>query len=97
MPPVFAPLVDAARQAGPAFGRRQHSTYLYGSTPRGTARPGVSGHDMLLALRDEPGDTDKAAARRVPARRRYHRRVRGPSRKTKRATLRQTPAHGGRP
>jgi hypothetical protein len=39
-----------------------HSAYLYGSIPRGTALPGVSDLDVLVALRHEPAPTDQAAA-----------------------------------
>ncbi|MGA4877373.1 nucleotidyltransferase [Streptomyces lydicamycinicus] len=42
-----------------------HSSYLYGSVPRGTAVPGVSDLDVLLALRDTPTEADRAAARSV--------------------------------
>ncbi|BDM73217.1 hypothetical protein HEK616_67040 [Streptomyces nigrescens] len=64
--PVFAPVVAALRSriAG-HFGDRLHSSYLFGSIPRGTAVPGVSDLDALLALRDEPTDDDHAAARAV--------------------------------
>jgi hypothetical protein len=67
VPPAFAPVVAAARTAvRETFGpRRLHSAYLYGSVPRGTAVPGVSDLDVLLALRAEPGDGDRAAARRL--------------------------------
>lgn len=67
VPPAFAPVVAAARtEALETFGpRRLHSAYLYGSVPRGTAVPGVSDLDLLLALRAEPGDDDRAAARRL--------------------------------
>jgi hypothetical protein len=67
VPAAFAPVVAAAR-AGitAAFGPgRLHSAYLYGSIPRGTAVPGVSDLDVLLALHDEPADADHAAARRL--------------------------------
>jgi hypothetical protein len=61
---VFAPVVTAARaQISEAFGRaRLHSAYLYGSIPRGTAIPGRSDLDLLLALRDAPSPADRAAA-----------------------------------
>lgn len=67
VPPAFGPLVAAARaRVGGTFdGERLHSAYLYGSVPRGTARLGVSDLDLLLALRDEPTDADRADARRV--------------------------------
>jgi uncharacterized protein len=66
VPSAFAPAVEAAKLAAPAaFGARLHSAYLYGSIPRGTAVPGVSDLDVLLALRGEPGEADQAAARRL--------------------------------
>jgi predicted nucleotidyltransferase len=60
----FAPVVDAARlRIAAAFDRtRLHSAYLYGSIPRGTATPGVSDLDLLLALHTEPGVADRADA-----------------------------------
>ncbi|MFJ1754917.1 nucleotidyltransferase domain-containing protein [Kitasatospora sp. NPDC088134] len=57
---AFAPVVDAARaRIGATFGNgrdggRLHSAYLYGSVPRGTATPGTSDLDLLLALRNHP-------------------------------------------
>ncbi|WP_203779450.1 nucleotidyltransferase domain-containing protein [Actinoplanes philippinensis] len=67
VPAVFGPVVEAARvEVTSAFGaHRLHSAYLYGSIPRGTAIPGVSDLDVLLAFRDEPGDADHARARAV--------------------------------
>ncbi|MFJ4470143.1 nucleotidyltransferase [Streptomyces sp. NPDC089424] len=60
----FRPVVAAARDRLPdVFGERLHSAYLYGSIPRGTARVGRSDLDLLLALRDEPGDADREDAR----------------------------------
>jgi hypothetical protein len=44
---------------------RLHSAYLYGSVPRGTAVPGLSDLDLLLALHDEPTGDDRAIARRL--------------------------------
>ncbi|MBV2357867.1 nucleotidyltransferase domain-containing protein [Streptomyces sp. J2-1] len=62
--PAFHPVLDAVRRRLPAaFGDRLHSAYLYGSIPRGTARPGRSDLDVLIVLRDEPDDTDRAATR----------------------------------
>jgi uncharacterized protein len=46
---------------------RLHSAYLYGSVPRGTATAGVSDLDLLLALRDEPTDADRAHAKLIEA------------------------------
>ncbi|MCB5910936.1 nucleotidyltransferase domain-containing protein [Streptomyces pinistramenti] len=62
--PEFAPVVAAARDGltarfGPAL---LHSVYLYGSIPRGTAVPGVSDVDLLLALHAEPTPEDRAQA-----------------------------------
>ncbi|MGW7053605.1 nucleotidyltransferase domain-containing protein [Streptomyces sp. NPDC054887] len=67
---AFVPVVDACRaQITEVFGStgRLHSAYLYGSIPRGTAVPGVSDADLLLALRDEPTETDRADARAIEA------------------------------
>ncbi|WP_329314189.1 nucleotidyltransferase domain-containing protein [Streptomyces sp. NBC_01278] len=59
----FAPVVAAARERiGAAYGQRLHSAYLYGSVPRGTARPGRSDLDLLLALHHDPGDEDRDTA-----------------------------------
>lgn len=64
VPPAFAPVVAAARERiAAAFGPdRLHSAYLYGSVPRGTAVPGVSDLDLLLALHHEPTAADRADA-----------------------------------
>ncbi|MEU6662560.1 nucleotidyltransferase domain-containing protein [Streptomyces sp. NPDC046821] len=57
----FAPVVAAAQDRLPtAFGPRLSSAYLYGSVPRGTARPGRSDLDLLIALTEEPTDDDRA-------------------------------------
>ncbi|MFF8287876.1 nucleotidyltransferase [Streptomyces sp. NPDC016309] len=63
VPEVFAPVVDAARAGIAAvFGpERLHGAYLYGSVPRGTAVAGVSDLDLLIALRAEPTEADRAA------------------------------------
>ncbi|MET9604068.1 nucleotidyltransferase domain-containing protein [Streptomyces sp. NPDC006512] len=61
--PEFAALVAAARsRISEAYGRRLHSAYLYGSVPRGTARPGRSDLDLLIALHREPTDEDRDTA-----------------------------------
>ncbi|GLX20681.1 nucleotidyltransferase domain-containing protein [Streptomyces lavendulae] len=61
--PEFAGLVAATRaRVAEAYGRRLHSAYLYGSVPRGTARPGRSDLDLLIALHREPGDEDRDTA-----------------------------------
>ncbi|MFJ8473381.1 nucleotidyltransferase [Kitasatospora sp. NPDC094011] len=64
VPAEYAPVVDAARaRIAAAFGpARLHSAYLYGSIPRGTAIPGVSDLDLLLALHRSPTPDDRAAA-----------------------------------
>jgi predicted nucleotidyltransferase len=64
VPEAFAPVVEAARtRIAESFGPSLlHSAYLFGSIPRGTAVPGVSDLDLLLALRREPTDADRAAA-----------------------------------
>ncbi|MFJ8815828.1 nucleotidyltransferase domain-containing protein [Amycolatopsis thermoflava] len=63
----FAPVVEALRAHVAGTFARLHSAYLYGSIPRGTAVPGVSDLDVLLVLRDEPSDADRADARRIEA------------------------------
>lgn len=64
----FRPVVAAARdRLLDVFGARLTSAYLYGSVPRGTARPGRSDLDLLLALRAEPTDADRADARMLDA------------------------------
>lgn len=62
--PEFSPLVEAVRSAVPTvFGPdRLYSAYLYGSIPRGTARPGRSDLDLLLALHHPPTEADRADA-----------------------------------
>ncbi|MFI6878617.1 nucleotidyltransferase domain-containing protein [Streptomyces sp. NPDC050400] len=60
----FRPVVAAARdRLLDVFGARMTGAYLYGSVPRGTARPGRSDLDLLLALRAEPTEADRADAR----------------------------------
>ncbi|MET8542308.1 nucleotidyltransferase domain-containing protein [Kitasatospora sp. NPDC004799] len=69
VPPAFAPVIAAARdRITAAFtSDRLHSAYLYGSIPRGTATPGVSDLDLLLALHHGPTATDRAAAKALEA------------------------------
>nr|BFD83552.1 nucleotidyltransferase domain-containing protein [Streptomyces sp. Xyl84] len=68
MPAVFRPVVEAARhRLSRLYGPRLHSAYLYGSIPRGTARAGRSDLDLLVALHDEPSDTDRQEARALGA------------------------------
>jgi len=64
IPAAFAPVVDAAKAAivDTFSPDRLHGGYLYGSVPRGTAVPGVSDLDVMLALHDEPTGADRAAA-----------------------------------
>lgn len=64
VPDAFRPVVSAVRSRLPdVFGTRLHSAYLYGSVPRGTARPGHSDLDLLVALHTEPAETDREAVR----------------------------------
>ncbi|NEB76258.1 nucleotidyltransferase [Streptomyces sp. SID14478] len=64
----FRPVVAAARdRLLDVFGARMEGAYLYGSVPRGTARPGRSDLDLLLALRAEPTEADRADARTLEA------------------------------
>ncbi|MGP4047119.1 nucleotidyltransferase domain-containing protein [Streptomyces sp. 2A115] len=64
VPRAFRPVVAAARERLlDVFGPRMTSAYLYGSIPRGTARVGRSDLDLLLALREEPTEADRADAR----------------------------------
>ncbi|MFJ6696395.1 nucleotidyltransferase [Streptomyces sp. NPDC091272] len=63
----FRPVVEAlhARVASVFGVDRLHSAYVYGSVPRGTAVPGRSDLDVLLALRAEPTEADRADARSI--------------------------------
>ncbi|PSM41623.1 nucleotidyltransferase [Streptomyces dioscori] len=64
VPTAFRPVVAAARdRVLDVFGGRLHSAYLYGSVPRGSARVGRSDLDLLLVLREEPTEADRADAR----------------------------------
>ncbi|MGH3212666.1 MAG: nucleotidyltransferase domain-containing protein [Trebonia sp.] len=67
VPAAFAPVVAATRAAiRAAFTPdRLHSAYLYGSVPRGTAVPGTSDLDVLVALAGEPTAADRVTARRL--------------------------------
>jgi predicted nucleotidyltransferase len=66
VPPAFRPVVAAARERlRDVLGARLHSAYLYGSVPRGTARVGRSDLDLLVALHEEPTDTDREDLRAV--------------------------------
>lgn len=69
VPEPFAPVVAAAReQITETFASgRLHSAYIYGSIPRGTSVASVSDLDLLLALRNEPTEADRADARTVEA------------------------------
>jgi hypothetical protein len=65
--PEFRPVVAAARREIPRRfpPGRLHSAYVYGSIPRGAARPGRSDLDLMLALRQEPTPADREAAREL--------------------------------
>jgi hypothetical protein len=64
IPTEFRPVVSTARdRLLDVFGARLNSAYLYGSVPRGTARVGRSDLDLLLVLREEPTEEDRADAR----------------------------------
>ncbi|MFF6829395.1 nucleotidyltransferase [Streptomyces longwoodensis] len=66
VPPAFRPVVAAARERlRDVLGARLHSAYLYGSVPRGAARVGRSDLDLLVALHEEPTDTDREDLRAV--------------------------------
>ncbi|MDE1674947.1 nucleotidyltransferase domain-containing protein [Nocardia gipuzkoensis] len=62
--PEFTAVVDHARTliADTFDDTRTHSAYLYGSIPRGTATPGTSDLDLLIALHGEPSDHDQLVA-----------------------------------
>lgn len=60
--PAFAGLVDdLLARSRETFGEDLDSVYLYGSVPRGTARPGVSDLDGQLLLAREVTQADRAA------------------------------------
>jgi predicted nucleotidyltransferase len=67
VPEAFEPVVAAVKaEITAAYPTdRLHSAYLYGSVPRGTAVPGTSDLDVLLALLEEPTDADRATASRL--------------------------------
>lgn len=71
--PVFAPVVAAAREGiaalydMPGPGSRLHGAYLYGSIPRGTARPGRSDLDLMLVFHEPPTQEDREAVRWLEA------------------------------
>lgn len=69
VPAAYARLLDETRnRITAAFpGGRLHSAYVYGSIPRGTARPGRSDLDLLVVLDEPPTAADRAAAARVEA------------------------------
>jgi hypothetical protein len=68
IPAAFRPAVDeAGRWISHSFRHRLHCAYLYGSVPRGTAEPGRSDLDILLVVRSEPTDADRAEADRIEA------------------------------
>ena len=62
-PPAFIPVIEALRTRLPdVFGPRLHSTYLYGSIPRGTATPETSDLDALALLHTPPTPEDRTRA-----------------------------------
>lgn len=64
VPAAFTPVVATlSTRLHEVFGARMHSAYLYGSIPRGTAVPGVSDLDALVALHAAPDPTDHDRAR----------------------------------
>ncbi|MDE3725004.1 nucleotidyltransferase domain-containing protein [Nocardiopsis sp. N85] len=66
--PVFAPVVEAARERiARTYGDALHGAYLYGSVPRGTARPGRSDLDLMLVFHEPPTEGHRAAARLIEA------------------------------
>lgn len=69
IPAAFVPVVDAARAhiTATVGSERLHSAYLYGSIPRGSATPGSSDLDVLLALHGEPTEADRADAAMIEA------------------------------
>ncbi|MGW0967994.1 nucleotidyltransferase [Streptomyces sp. NPDC002516] len=68
VPRAFGPVVAAARERLlDTFGTRLDGAYLYGSIPRGTARVGRSDLDLLLSLRTDPTERDRADARALEA------------------------------
>ncbi|MFE9908372.1 nucleotidyltransferase domain-containing protein [Streptomyces clavifer] len=69
VPGPFVPVVEAARdRIVDTFGAtRLHSAYLYGSIPRGTAIPGVSDLDLLVALHDAPTGAERTAGEEAGA------------------------------
>jgi uncharacterized protein len=64
--PLVAAFVSAAHEAFDGAGL--DSVYLYGSVPRGAARPGVSDLDGQVLLGHEPTSADRARARDVESR-----------------------------
>lgn len=64
--PLVAAYVSAAREAFGDAGL--DSVYVYGSVPRGTARPGVSDLDGQVLLDHEPTPADHATVRTIEAR-----------------------------
>jgi uncharacterized protein len=67
--PEYVPVVATARaRIALTFGpERLHSAYIYGSIPRGTAIPGRSDLDLMLALRREPVPADRSDAAKLEA------------------------------
>ncbi|MGC4755286.1 nucleotidyltransferase domain-containing protein [Micromonospora trifolii] len=67
VPAAFAGVVEAARAriADSFDDGRLHGAYIYGSIPRGTATPGLSDLDLLVALHTEPTEADRTAATKI--------------------------------
>ncbi|QKV90748.1 nucleotidyltransferase [Streptomyces sp. NA02950] len=66
---AFDPVIVAARALITEMfdSTRLHSAYVYGSIPRGAALPGISDLDLLLALRHEPTEADRADTKTIEA------------------------------
>ncbi|MBO0811327.1 MAG: hypothetical protein J2P23_04690 [Microlunatus sp.] len=68
VPDAFRPLVGRVDLAlREAFGNRLHSSYLYGSVPRGTAIVGRSDLDVSVVLDDQPTTGDRRTAAEIAA------------------------------
>lgn len=65
VPPAFAPLVRGYVELVTSSFPGLHSVYLYGSLPRGTARPGVSDLDGQVLLDREPTQGDHEVRRAI--------------------------------
>lgn len=65
VPPAFAPLVRGYVELVTSSFGGVHSVYLYGSLPRGTARPGVSDLDGQVLLDREVTEADHQLRRAI--------------------------------